>query len=82
VNDYERMQQRHHDGMCGGGCPECYRDRIYEDEQRREREQPSIEEMCDPHPYHGDDADGGRCYCGTKRYPARGGVSLVRDLDQ
>ena len=23
MNDYDRMRQRHHDGMCGGDCPEC-----------------------------------------------------------
>jgi hypothetical protein len=27
---------------------------------------------CEGHLYHGDDEEGGRCYCGAKRFP-RGG---------
>lgn len=72
MNDYDRMRQRHHDGMCGGACPECYEQRAEED-YRRQQQEPTTEEMCDPHPYHSDDSDGGRCYCGQKRYAIGGG---------
>ena len=39
--------------------------------------EPTIEDYCDPHPYHGDDGDHGRCYCGLKTYPIGG-----RPVDQ
>jgi hypothetical protein len=82
MNDYERMRQKHHDGMCGGGCPECYEDQRDDDERRRAYEQPepTTMEICamppDPHKYDGDDSSGGRCVCGEVRYPVGGGEPL------
>ena len=38
MSDYDRMRQRHYDGMCGGDCPECYR------QQREEHERDRYEE--------------------------------------
>jgi hypothetical protein len=39
-----------------------------EPEQPQEQPEPTTEELCEPHLYHGDDSQSGRCYCGTKRY--------------
>ncbi len=33
--------------------------------------EPTLEDMCE-HSYFGDDEQGGRCYCGKKRYLAGG----------
>ena len=38
MNDYERMRQRHHDGMCGGACAECEAQHRREHEEYRARE--------------------------------------------
>lgn len=45
----------------------------YEKDYEKELE-PTDEEICEAsnHVYHGDDEEGGRCYCGAKRY-SRGG---------
>jgi hypothetical protein len=47
---------------------------MFPDEQEQQPD-PTTEELCDPHPYDGDDSSGGRCYCGTKRYQP-GGAEL------
>ena len=69
TNDYQRIAQRHHDGMCDGACPECDR------QQYEERQRDDTEERCasDGHRYAGDDGPSGRCYCGRQEYP-RGGL--------
>ena len=38
ATDYERMRERHHNGMCGGDCPECYvqqREEAYREQERQ-----------------------------------------------
>jgi len=37
-------------------------------------QEPDDSDICGSmgHPYHGDDSEGGRCYCGECRYPAGG----------
>lgn len=56
-------------------------------EEGREREYvpeppvPTAEDYCEceGHLYHGDDEEGGRCYCGAKRFP-RGGPKEMREV--
>jgi hypothetical protein len=53
-------------------CSQC----AYEYQPQPDYPEPTLEELCDPHSYYGDDHEqgDGRCYCGTKRYPrAKGG---------
>jgi len=56
-------------------CYYCLLDAEYEHEREPELEwEPTDEEICagTGHKYDGDDEEGGRCYCGKKRYPAGG----------
>lgn len=41
--------------------------------------EPTTEDICgfEGHLYSGDDEDGGRCYCGAKRYPRGGPMKCV-----
>ena len=50
-------------------CSECL---AQQSRHRCLEPQPPEPNYCEMegHPYHGDDSDGGRCYCGEKRYPA------------
>lgn len=32
------LAERHHNGMCGGGCRYCYEDQLYEDDRRQQDE--------------------------------------------
>lgn len=54
----------------------CYRciEESAESDYAPEPPEPTTEDICSMqgHLYEGDDEDGGRCYCGAKRYP-RGG---------
>lgn len=52
---------------------------LYDDRYEQRQPEPTTEELCAPHPYHGDDNDGGRCYCGQQRYPAGGPANAQED---
>ena len=66
MTDHERLHQRLHDGTADAGMyPDCAR-------EMGMMAEPTDEQRCYPHPYHGDDGVLGRCYCGEVTYP-RGG---------
>lgn len=34
----EIARERHHNGMCGGACSECFEDQRYDDERREQQD--------------------------------------------
>ena len=76
----EEPKSNHPDYMQGYGYGYGYSDPFYGCPNPPVPEA-SLEEMCAPHSYHGDDVEGGRCYCGQVRYDCRSADGLARALD-
>jgi len=55
-------------------CSECFYE-MHNVEQGPEppQQEPDDVDICgmQGHPYYGEDENGGRCYCGEKRYPSK-----------